>query len=246
MQLDSSLATIPASTPERILPLDNTNTDYYETTNVSHILSSHEAQTDFEMEIDDHLPLTQSQKEDLIDTQSWADDIETTPATLSTNNPSNDIHLTSPEDEQQKILDFYEIKGFIRQLKTEFFFKLPIGPEWIKEGLIQSEKPHIPSNFSQVKEELEITSNKLNREHPEFTVTIKIIKEKYFGRIPKQWITLILPDLLNLEEAQTILKSESNTITLSIIEDGLLMNKLNALRKIFHFEKLPPEFLIEP
>ncbi|CAG8477730.1 5096_t:CDS:1, partial [Acaulospora colombiana] len=111
---------------------------------------------------------------------------------------------------------------------------------------IQSEKPHIPSNFSQVEEELGITSDKLNREYPEFTVTVKIIKEKYFGHIPKQWITPILPDLPNLEKAQTILRSESSTITLPIIEDGLLTNKLNALRKIFHFEKLPPEFLIEP
>ncbi|CAG8457021.1 4262_t:CDS:2, partial [Acaulospora colombiana] len=106
MQLDSSSATIPASTPERVSSLDNTNPGDYETTNVSHISSSHEAQTDFEMEIDDHLPLTQSQKEDLIDTQSWANDTETTPAILFTNNLSNDIRLIPPEDEQQKILDF--------------------------------------------------------------------------------------------------------------------------------------------
>ncbi|CAG8735443.1 310_t:CDS:1, partial [Acaulospora colombiana] len=95
-------------------------------------------------------------------------------------------------------------------------------------------------------EELEITSNKLNREHPEFIVTVKTIKEKYFGRIPKEWIISILPDLPNLKETQTILRSESSTITLPIIEDKLLINKLNVLRKIFHFEKLPAEFLIEP
>ncbi|CAG8568128.1 15609_t:CDS:2 [Acaulospora colombiana] len=318
MQLDSSPATIANSTLDPISLLDNTNPCDYETTNVSYILSSHGTQTDFKIEIDDYPPFIQSQKEDLIDTQLWVADTETTPVTISANYPSNDIHLTPPEDKQQKILDFYneiilynrspeaivnlflkfrdksreavqilrnesyalkkllanyiitkrplppvywysenyriilpinnqdKVKGFIRQLKTEFFFKLSIGPERIKEGLIQSEKPYISSNFSQVEEELRIISDKLNREHTEFTVTVKTIKEKYFGCIPKEWITPILSDLFNLKEAQTILRSESSTITLPIIEDGLLTNKLNALRKIFHFKKLLPEFLIEP
>jgi hypothetical protein len=143
------------------------------------------------------------------------------------------------------IIDQDKVKEFINQLRGKFFFKLPLGPDWIKEGLIQSEKPNMPDKFSQIEEELGITSDNLHREHPDFKVTIKKIKDNYLGEIPREWIYPQLPDLPNLTSAQEALKSENIELSLPIIEDGTLTNKIKLLRKLFHFEKLPEEFITE-
>ena len=121
-----------------------------------------------------------------------------------------------------------------------------MGPDWIKEGLTQSEKPNIPDKLSLIEEELGITSDKLNRDHPDFNTTIKLIKDNYTGEIPREWISPLLPDLPNLTSTQEILESKDITLSLPIVEDGTLTNKIKLLRKLFHFEKLPEEFIIKP
>jgi hypothetical protein len=139
-----------------------------------------------------------------------------------------------------------ESETLIKDLKAKFFFKLPLSPEWIKENLIQSIKPKLPTDFSTLETELNITKEQLNRDSPDFNYTIKKIKNKYLGNIPREWITPLLPDLPDLNEANSILLENQSPLTLPLLDNPHLNDNIKTLSKYFHFEKLPPNFIIEP
>jgi hypothetical protein len=139
-----------------------------------------------------------------------------------------------------------EVKNLITTLKEKFFFKLPLGPEWIKEGLTQLEKPKMPDNFNYIEEELGITKEQLHRESEKFTEAIRKIKASFSGKIPNEWISPLLPELPNLNEAINHLKAIKSSINLPLLEDQNFSNNIKILRNTFYFEKLPPNFINEP
>jgi len=136
--------------------------------------------------------------------------------------------------------------ALIKDLNSKYFFKLPLGPEWIKENLTQTTKPKLPVHFSAVEEELGISKGLLDRDHPAFEKTIRTIKSNYQGEIPREWISLLLPDLSDLESTKNILEKRKIKIELPFMDNNLLDENVKHLRKYFHFEKLPDEFLFEP
>jgi hypothetical protein len=124
---------------------------------------------------------------------------------------NNSILLPATTQEEAEIL--------IKNLKSKFFFKLPLGPNWIKENLIQSVKSQLPLDLSTVETELNITREHLNRESPDFKTTIKKIKNKYLGEIPRDWITPLLPDLPSLNEVNKVLSENQLSLSLPLIDN---------------------------
>jgi hypothetical protein len=138
-----------------------------------------------------------------------------------------------------------EVKNLIHSLKQKFFFKLPLGPEWINENLVQDERPYVPNTVEELKDQLNITDDQLHRDSPTFPQTIKKIKDTYQGLIPREWILPILPNLPSLIETKEQLEKKDINITLPLVEDQYLTNAIKLLKTHFHFDKLPSTFIIE-
>jgi hypothetical protein len=103
----------------------------------------------------------------------------------------------------------------------------------------------MPSNFIEVQKDLGINADQLHRESEDFTQSIRKIKTNYYGKIPGEWITPILPDLPSLEEAITYINNNKIPITLPLPENESLNNNIKTLKKTFYFDKLPSEFIYE-
>ncbi|CAG8472379.1 11090_t:CDS:2 [Acaulospora colombiana] len=142
------------------------------------------------MEIDNHLSLTQSQKEDLIDTQLWMADTETIPAIISANHPSNDIHLTPPEDEQQKILDFCnEITLCDRSPEAIINFFLKFRNE--TRGY---PRPNLPENLSYLRVEVQDIFPLTKRvDLRDLRILVDKLKEHYYvsNKLPELYFYLL-------------------------------------------------------
>jgi hypothetical protein len=138
-----------------------------------------------------------------------------------------------------------EVKNLIQSLKQKFFFKLPLGPEWIRENLVQDERPHIPDNVEELKNQLNITDEQLHRDSSTFPQTFKKIKDTYQGSIPREWILPILPNLPSITETKEQLEKSNINITLPLIEDQNLTTAIKLLKTHFYFDKLPPTFITE-
>ena len=104
----------------------------------------------------------------------------------------------------------------------------------------------MPTELKTAEQELNINSEQLNKNHPDFKTTIKKIKNNYTGKIPRDWITPMLPDLPSISETQKYLTNNNISINMPILEDQNFTTNIKLLREHFFFERLPPEFITEP
>jgi hypothetical protein len=106
-------------------------------------------------------------------------------------------------------------------LRSKFIFNIPLGSEWIDEKLLQTNQNTMPTELKTAEQELNINSEQLNKNHPDFKTTIKKIKNNYTGKIPRDWITPMLPDLPSISETQKYLTNNNISINMPILEDQI-------------------------
>ncbi|CAG8494545.1 9157_t:CDS:2, partial [Acaulospora morrowiae] len=73
-----------------------------------------------------------------------------------------------------------------------------------------------------------------------------IITRKSNGAIPREWITPLLSTLPDINETNKILINKKIQLSVSLLDNSQLSEKIKILGTHFHFDKLPQDFITKP